>query len=283
MSPWSIGVFASLDAGLGVRWEVIEKLGVPTIQLHAPSAAHRSGQSVQSLRRQLQQFNVELTCVFGGFDGESYADIPTVQRTVGLVPPSTRAARLREMCEIADFAHQLDCHVLGLHIGFIPHDTHDPLFQSIVQVTRQLCDHLAKQDQWLHLETGQETADGLLQFIRAVERSNLAINFDPANMILYGTGEPIEALRKVAPHVRSVHCKDGTWSDQPGVTWGREVPLGSGQVNIAKYLQTLHEIGYRGPLTIEREIPEEPQRQLQEIGDAVSLLTNLRRQCLGTD
>ena len=72
----------------------------------------------------------------------------------------------------------------------------------------------------MHLETGQETAEGLLQFIAGVERSNLFINFDPANMILYGTGEPIEALRKVGKYVRSIHCKDATWSDQPGVTWG---------------------------------------------------------------
>jgi sugar phosphate isomerase/epimerase len=91
-------------------------------------------------------------------------------------------------------------------------------------------------------------------------------------MILYGTGEPLEALRKVAKYVRSVHCKDGKWSDQPGVTWGQEVPLGQGDVNIKAYLQTLVDIGYTGPLTIEREIPQDPERQLREIGDAVRLL-----------
>jgi sugar phosphate isomerase/epimerase len=131
------------------------------------------------------------------------------------------------------------------------------------------------------LETGQETAEALLQFIRDVDRNNLAINFDPANMILYGTGQPIQALRMVGKHVRSVHCKDALWSQTPGKTWGREVPLGDGQVDIAAYLSALKEIGYLGPLTIEREIPQEPERQKAEIGHAQRLLTDLKAKILG--
>jgi sugar phosphate isomerase/epimerase len=96
-------------------------------------------------------------------------------------------------------------------------------------------------------------------------------------MILYGTGEPIEALRKVGKYVRSVHCKDATWSSQPGKTWGAEVPLGKGQVDIGLYLQTLKEIGYSGPLTIEREIPQEPARQKAEIQHAVELLNSIKQ------
>ena len=145
-----------------------------------------------------------------------------------------------------------------------------------MDVTRQLCDQCKANGQFLHLETGQETAEGLLEFIKQVDRDNLKINFDPANMILYGTGEPIEALKAVGGHVRSIHCKDGTWSDKPGETWGAEVPLGEGDVNMHAYLTTLKEIGYTGPLTIEREIPQDPERQKAEIGKAIELLTRLR-------
>jgi sugar phosphate isomerase/epimerase len=225
---------------------------------------------------------VQCTAVFGGFEGESYADIPTVVRTVGLVPMSSRASRLKEMFEISDFAHWLGCDTVALHLGFIPHDPAAPGYGEIVEVTRTLCDHCDRHGQFLHLETGQETADGLLEFIHQVDRDNLKINFDPANMILYGTGEPIEALRKVGAHVRSVHCKDGTWSDQPGVTWGTEVALGKGDVGMEAYLRTLHEIGYRGPLTIEREIPQDPTRQKAEIGQAIKLLTELRAKVLAS-
>jgi sugar phosphate isomerase/epimerase len=185
------------------------------------------------------------------------------------------------MFQISDFAKFLGCDTVALHLGFIPHDPQADGYSEIVDVTRQLCDHCAGSKQFLHLETGQETAEGLLEFMGQVGRENLKINFDPANMILYGTGEPIDALRAVGQHVRSVHCKDGTWSDKPGETWGAEVPLGQGDVNIRQYLTTLKEIGYAGPLTIEREIPQDPQRQREEIGQAITLLKELRSEILG--
>jgi sugar phosphate isomerase/epimerase len=283
MESWPIGVFASVDAGLGVKWDVISDLGLPTIQLHAPHPSKRDKATAEELKKQLDAMNVTCTAVFGGFDGESYADIPTVVKTIGLVPEETRQARLAEMRDIADFAKWLHCDTVALHLGFIPHDPANPQFDEVVAVTAALCDHCAANDQYLHLETGQETAEGLLAFLAAVGRDNLKINFDPANMILYGTGEPIEALRLLGPHVRSVHCKDGTWSDKPGETWGSEVPLGEGDVDMRLYLQTLADIGYRGPLTIEREIPEDPARQKQEIGGAIELLSRLRSEILGSD
>jgi sugar phosphate isomerase/epimerase len=280
MEKWPLGVFASVDAGLGVKLEVAHELGVPTIQLHAPHASSRTKANADAFLKRLEGYGIQLTCVFGGFTGESYADIPTVAKSVGLVPPQTRAARTKELKEIADFAHLLGCKCVGLHIGFVPHDPADPLYQEIIAVARDVCDHLAKSGQALHLETGQETADSLLQFIQDVKRPNLFINFDPANMILYGTGEPIAALKKVGRYVKSVHCKDGKWAELAGKEWGQEVPLGEGDVGMENYLRTLKEIGYDGPLTVEREIPQEPARQKAEIGHAIRLLTDLRRKVL---
>lgn len=276
MEKWPIGVFTSIDAGLGVKIEVAHELGVPTIQLHAPAQETRTAENAEKFLAQLEELGITLTAVFGGFEGESYADIPTVVDTVGLVPPATRAARVQEMKEIADFARLLKCDVVALHLGFIPHDNSDPLYQEIVAVTQDLLDHCKQNEQALHLETGQETAEGLLQFISDVGRDNLFVNFDPANMILYGTGEPIDALKKVGAYVKSIHCKDGTWAGNPGVDWGAEVPLGEGDVGMENYLRTLNELGYTGPLTIEREIPQEPERQKAEISHAVNLLTDLK-------
>jgi sugar phosphate isomerase/epimerase len=276
VEKWPIGVFASIDAGLGVKLEVARDLGVPTIQLHAPKKASRTPERAKEFTARLKDYGITLTAVFGGFTGESYADIPTVAKTVGLVPPETRAARTQEMKEIADFTKLLGVNVVALHLGFVPHDRAAPLYQETLAVTRDLCDHCQRNGQALHLETGQETADALLEFIQDVGRDNLFINFDPANMILYGTGEPIEALEKVGRYVRSVHCKDGTWSAKPGQEWGAEVPLGQGDVGMERYLRTLDRIGYTGPLTIEREIPQEPERQKAEIGHAINLLNELK-------
>jgi sugar phosphate isomerase/epimerase len=280
MDKWPIGVFASIDAGLGVKLEVAHELGIPTIHLHAPHKASRTQQQADEFLAKLKESGIAISVVFGGFEGESYADIPTVRRTIGLVPPETRAERTQEMKEIADFARVLGVDTVALHIGFIPEDASDSLYGEVVAVTRQICDHCTANNQRLHLETGQESADGLLRFIGEVDRPNLFINFDPANMILYGSGEPIEALKKVGHLVKSVHCKDAKWAAKPGEEWGAEVPLGSGDVGMENFLRTLAEIGYDGPLTIEREIPEEPERQKAEIGQGVSLLNDLKAKIL---
>lgn len=273
---WPLGVFASIDAGLGVDLQVAKELGVTTVHLHTPHAESRTTERIAEFRKTLDDLGIRVTCVFAGFDGESYADIPTVEKTVGLVPKDTRAARTAELMDIAKFAHQLGVDTVGLHLGFVPHDSSDPDYAELLDITRQVCDACAADGQNVHLETGQEPADVLEAFLTAVDRPNLYINFDPANMILYGCGEPLPALEQLGKWVRSVHCKDAKWSNQPGKTWGTEMPLGEGDVDFSKFVAVLEKIGYTGPLTIEREIPQEPERQKAEIGGALSLLKRLK-------
>ena len=277
LTKWPLGVFASVDAGLGIRLEVLHELGVPTVQIHAPSAERRSADDAQDILRRLDAVGITITAVFAGFAGESYADIPTVAATVGLVPLATRTARTDELLEIGHFAALLGVDVVALHLGFLPQPDQEQ-YSRLVAVTRQVCDRLLDQGQALHLETGQETAAELLEFHHAVSRNNLFVNFDPANMILYGTGEPLAALRELGPLVRSVHCKDAKWAARPGEQWGQETRLGEGDVGMADYLQVLNEIGYLGPLTVEREIPADPVRQRQEVGQAIRLLDELKQQ-----
>lgn len=283
MEKWPIGVFTSIDAGLGVHLDVVEELRIPTVQLHAPHGNSRTPAAAMEFIEKLKSIGVTLTAVFGGFDGESYASIAETARTVGLVPEGTRAARAQEMKAISDFAKLLGCDVVALHIGFVPGDRQGDSYRGLIEVTRDLLDHVAQNGQRLHLETGQETADHLLEFIQDVGRDNLFINFDPANMILYGTGDPIEALQKVGHLVRSVHCKDGKWAppEQRGQAWGTEVALGQGDVGIEAYLRTLHALGYDGPLTIERELAHDRERQKADISQAVQLLESLRARILG--
>ena len=282
MPPWPIGVFASIDAGLGVHLDVARELKVPTIQLHAPHAATRNATAAQAFLKKCEEAAITVTAVFGGFEGESYADIATSARTVGLVPEETRAARVQEMKEISDFTRLLHCPTVALHIGFVPHDTASASYTDLIATTRDLLDHIAANGQQLNLETGQESADHLLHFMGDVGRNNLFINFDPANMILYGTGEPIAALKQVGHFVRSIHCKDAKWAapEVRGTGWGQEVPLGDGDVGMETYLRTLLALGYTGPLTIEREIAQDPERQKTDIGHAVRLLTQVRAKIL---
>jgi len=280
---WPVGVFASVDAGLGVHLEVVEELKIPTVHVHAPHRQNRTAESAKDFLKKCNDAGIEITAVFGGFDGESYADIATTTKTVGLVPEATRTERTQEMKEISDFAKHLGCPVVALHIGFIPEDRGSESYKNLVETTQDLLDHVAANGQQLNLETGQETADHLLDFMSDVKRDNLFVNFDPANMILYGTGDPIEALKKVGHLVKSVHCKDATWAapEERGKSWGSEVPLGEGDVGMETYLQTLKDLGYTGPLTIEREIAHDRERQKADIGQAVNLLRDLREKILG--
>ncbi|MDR0869592.1 MAG: sugar phosphate isomerase/epimerase [Planctomycetaceae bacterium] len=274
---WEIGVFASIDAGLGVKLEVVRELGIKTIQLHAPAKASRTPENAAAFTKKLKEYGIEITTVFLGFEGESYASIKITAETVGFVPKTTRAARLAEAFEISDFAKLLGVSAIGSHIGFVPHDKDSADYKDVIKTIQDLTAHLQKNGQTLHLETGQEDVDSLLTFIANVGADNLFINFDPANLILYGIGDPIGALKKVGKFVRGVHCKDATaTAGTPGVDWGSEVPFGTGQVNAELFLRTLKEVGYAGALTIEREIPEEPARQKEEIGQAVKLINELK-------
>jgi L-ribulose-5-phosphate 3-epimerase len=207
--------------------------------------------------------------------GEDYADIPTVQRTVGLVPESTRAARIARTKAVADVGKDLGIDSVACHIGFVPEDPHAPSYNEICDVTRDICDHCSRNGQNFTLETGQEPAQVLLRFMEDVARPNLKINFDPANMILYGTGDPIEALSVLAKHVVSVHCKDGDWPprDQPAAL-GVERALGEGSVGVERFLHALKQAGYRGVLSIEREEPDRARRDA-DIRKAVKLLKSL--------
>ncbi len=269
-----IGAFIIVDDGLNVRLDAAKKLGIRTAQILAPPANRRETADVRILQEKFEKANVKITTVFCGFEGESYANIPTVQETVGLVPLETRFPRFDETKAISDFAAELGVGVTALHLGFIPEKSDTVAHRDIVELTQQLCDYCQQNAQRLHLETGQETAESLFQFIQDVNRKNLAVNFDPANMILYGSGQPIPALKLLSGHVKSVHCKDAKWAANPGKEWGEEVLLGEGDVNIELFLKTLKQIGYEGPLTIEREISGE--QQIKDIEKSVALLQRLR-------
>lgn len=277
MEKWPVGVFVSVDAGLGVKLEVAHELGIKSVQVHTPHKESRTQATADAFLAKVKEYGITVSCVFLGFDGESYETIQKASETVGFVPKATQKARLEEAREISDFTKLLGVEAIGSHIGFVPHDRSCIEYKEMVLAIQDLADYLKANGQRLHLETGQEAAENLLQFLTDVGRDNIFINFDPANLILYGMGNPIESLKKVGKYVRSIHCKDGTkTTGKPGVDWGCEVPFGMGDVNAGLFLRTLKEIGYDGPLTIEREIPQDPERQKSEIRQAKALIENLK-------
>lgn len=221
-----------------------------------------------------EQFTI--VTVFCAYDGEDYADIPTVQRTVGFIPPATRAEREKRTLDVSDFAAALGVKSIACHIGFVPEDKANADYVEVRAMVRRICDRAAANGQTFALETGQEPAPVLLDFLKDCARQNLKINFDPANMILYGSGDPIEAVKLLAHEVVSVHCKDGNWppKDRPGAL-GQETPLGQGAVGMDRFIATLKAVGYKGALNIERE-GQSPEQWRRDVTMAVGLLDRLR-------
>ncbi len=281
LEPLQVGVMFWTGGELGVEASPeqivssVKSLGVSCGQIGLHGTADLSAAAQKAWKEALAKHGVTVITAFPAFQGESYADVATVQKTVGYMPPATRQEREQRTYDASDFAKAIGVPGLATHIGYVPEDTSDPNYIAVRDMVRRVCDHCAKNGQYFGLETGQEPAAALKEFIEDVDRPNLRVNFDPANMILYGSGEPLPALEVVKDWVETVHCKDGTWPKAKG-SLGSEAPLGKGDVGMDRFVAKLKEIGYTGPLTIEREIVGEAQRA--DILEAIALLEGLRKQ-----
>ena len=262
-----------VQASPGEIARMVTGLGVGCGQLGIHGDAALGTEAARDWKTALDAEGLEVATVFAAYGGESYADIPTVQETVGFVPRATREEREARTYECSDLAREIGVPGLATHIGFVPEDSSDSDYIAVREMVRRVCDHCLANGQTFALETGQEPAATLKEFIADVDRANLGINFDPANMILYGSGEPLEALEIVRDNVLTVHCKDAKWPAVPG-EWGTETPLGKGDVGMDRFVGKLKEIGYSGPLTIEREIVGEAQQA--DIREGIALLEKLR-------
>ena len=210
------------------------------------------------------EWNVMATMV--GMVGEDYSTLDSIRATGGIVPDATWEANKRIVSRGAAMTKELGCRYMSTHAGFL--DESDPkAFAKFVERVKWMRDECAKNDVVLILESGQETAADLAKFMAAVP--GVGINFDPANMILYAKGRPLEALRTLYPWIRSVHVKDACETKEPG-TWGTEVPWGEGEVGGAEFVRRLEALGYRGNYVVEREGGD---RRAEDIRIAIGALT----------
>lgn len=204
-----------------------------------------------------------------GTVGEDYTTIARIHETGGVLPDETWPASWTNLHIAAPLAATLGIERITMHAGFIPSDTSDPVYDKVLNRIGKVADLLAEYGIDIALETGQEAAPTLKSFLTALARENVGINFDPANMILYGSGDPITALELLLPHVRSVHLKDARASAKPGIEWGDEVPLGEGQVDWHKFFAVLAAGNFAGEFNIEREAGDQ---RILDIRGAVEYL-----------
>jgi len=183
--------------------------------------------------------------------GEDYSTLESIKKTGGVRPDGTWSENLRRARGAAELAEGLGLRLVTFHAGFIPEDPLDPGRRAVLERLRSLADLFASHGVRLALETGQETAETLVEALEELQRPEVGVNFDPANMILYGMGDPVASLRMLAPRVLQMHAKDALPTSVPG-TWGREVPVGEGAVEWLRLLAVAAEIPNLG-IVIERE------------------------------
>jgi len=184
--------------------------------------------------------------------GEDYSTMESIRRTGGIVPDETWQENWENAQATAALANKMGLKLVSFHAGFLPHNEKDPGYEKLLHRLRLLADVFAANGVDLALETGQETAGALNEFLEKLGRTNVGVNFDPANMILYDKGDPIAALRQLGRWLKQCHIKDARKTKQPG-TWGEEVVAGTGEVDWPSFFKTLAELGFKGDLAIERE------------------------------
>jgi sugar phosphate isomerase/epimerase len=216
---------------------------------------------------QLQDSPLAITCGMIGFAGENYATRETIHATGGLVPDADFKTRYDLAIACGRLGRRLGLTQISTHVGFIPEPSDTAAFEKIRKRLCQLADDYAEFGLALIFETGQETAATLEDFLEAMDRKNVGVNFDPANMLLYGKGDPVAAVYTLAPYIRHVHAKDAKLTVPEPVdaaAWrGNETPLGTGDANLPGVIRALKDIGYQGPLIIEREAGEDRHADIE--------------------
>jgi sugar phosphate isomerase/epimerase len=252
---------------------LLDQLGVNVAQVACGDPHHASWEEGDAMPEAARGSGIRFTGAMLGFPGEDYTTPATIKATGGFGDPATRAERLDRLEWALERTLALGLRDLMLHAGFLP-EPGDPDRPAMLSTLARASELAARRGVTLAFETGQETADLLRQTLDELKAPNLKVNFDPANMLLYNMGDPIRAVEILGPDIRSVHVKDARRPKAAGV-WGEEVPLGQGEVNIRRFVQTLKQVGYHGPLVVEREVGDQAGR-LRDVAHGLAYL----RECL---
>ena len=222
------------------------------------------GAAIGELRRE----GIEIVSGMMAMSGEDYSSLESIARTAGVRLDDTWPANRAHAEAVASLAADEGLDLVTFHGGFIPEDRADPERAKLLERLRTVADIFASHQLRLGFETGQETAQTLVEALDDLDRPNIGVNFDPANMILYGKGDPIEALRLLGPHVVQVHVKDAVPTTTPG-TWGTEVPVGDGAVDWQAFFEVALTIDPPVNFIIEREAGADPSTDIPKARDLI--------------
>ncbi len=251
--------------------EVCAQIGVKKVQLALVPHRDDPG-ALDGVPEALAAKGIAITSGMFGTVGEDYSTPQTIKETGGVAVDQHWAENLNIAKNSSQYAKKFGIKLVSMHAGFLPHEVSDPIYQKLLDRIVTIAKIFEEQNQALLFETGQETAADLWTFLKELDArgaTNTAVNFDPANMILYDMGDPIESLKSLLPRVRQLHIKDAIKTAVPG-TWGAEVPVGQGQVKWDQFIKVLEEGNFTGDMMIEREAGED------RVGDAKIAVEHLK-------
>ncbi|MGC8577316.1 MAG: sugar phosphate isomerase/epimerase family protein [Thermoproteota archaeon] len=276
MANLKLGVIVGLRPNMEEEFKKLKDLGFPTAQVSCWTMEYFNEEMALHLKKAARDYDIEITTMWTGLPGTPIWNFIQGPLTIGLVPLETREARAKALKKGSDFAKKVEVESVTTHVGFIPENPNDPHYITLIPTLKDVISYIGKNGQSFWFETGQETPVTLLRTIQDVGLENIGVNFDAGNLILYGKANPVDALDVIGKYVRGVHAKDGEYP-RDGYHLGQEKPLGEGKVNYKVFIPKLVSLGYKGAITIEREISG-PQ-QIQDILRAKKILEEILKTC----
>lgn len=257
----TIGVLITYYQGLDLiaKFREAQEMEMASCQLCIWDESLYSEENALAVKAALDETGFKISTLWAGWDGPCEWNVTYGPSTIGLVPEAYRYARVKALLAASRFAEIIGVSNIATHVGFLPSDPKDPKFVGTIGALRYVCRAMAKRGQTFLFETGQETPITALRAIEEIGTGNCGINFDTANLILYGNGNSLDALEVFGKYVKDTHIKDGFYPTDAAT--GRQVQIGEGLANIPAILKKLASLGYEGPMTIEREISGEQQKK----------------------
>lgn len=267
-----LGILVPLSKDVENEFKKASEMGFKTCQLLCWNEYMLTEDVSIKVNYAVKKYSMEITAFWCGWQRPAVWDFYNGPLTLGIVPDAYRFARTQMLLKGSDFAKKISVRDLVTHVGFIPENPNDPNYSGVLNAIKYIANYCKNNNQYFLFETGQETPITLLRAIQDSGLDNLGINLDPANLLLYGKGNPVDSIGILGKYIRGVHAKDGEYPTN-GKYLGEEKPVGKGSVNFPVLIKKLREAGYDGALTIENEIAGEDT--IKDIIESKNLLEKL--------
>ena len=255
-----LGTMVLITEGTNLKesFKEVAELGFQTCQISCTAEFMIDKLKPKDIRKVSREFGIEISSFFLVFEGQIYNRVEGIS-TVGFIPEESRAKRLEMAKRFSDLVREIGVRSITSHVGAVPNDPKNPLYLGFIPAMKRFVEHCKKNGQIFCFETGQELPSTLKRLIIDIG-DNAYVNLDPANLILYGMAHPLDAVEILGEYVRGMHAKDALWPNRDEGL-GIEVPVGKGEVDFPLLISRLKEKGFKGPITIEREISGEQQKK----------------------